>query len=196
MDISIADLQALEVNVLSRWGTLYCIDAFSGFFMDVVSTVFRGKAFLQMAIRYHVSKQALIDIIEHFDRCTLLKDRFGKLPIEVATGQHIKWDAGLEDIVEATFINDVHSRSRLVIACSYGVKWDNGLENIVAKHKSELCEIDATSGLYPALLVTGHEEGDVNSVFQLLRLYPSICITKNSFRVKRNRSESSLQINS
>jgi len=157
------------------------MDDFSGFFMDVISTVFRGKAFLQMAIGHHVSKQALIEIMDHFDRCTLLKDRFGKLPIEVATEQNVKWDAGLEDIVEATFINDVHSRSRLVIACSYGVKWDNGLENIVAKHRSELCEIDATSGLFPALLVAGHEMGDVNLVFQLLCLYPSICITKNDF---------------
>ena len=37
MGISIAGLQALEVNVLRRWGILYWMDDFSGFFMDVVS---------------------------------------------------------------------------------------------------------------------------------------------------------------
>lgn len=162
----------------SNWSAFYKSDDFPYLF-PVIVEMFKGRPFLQKAIGF-ATKDALIDIIDHFDGCIWIKDGNGQLPIEVANQKNLGWNEGIKILLDATVASDKYKRSSLVIACTYGLKWRNGLSVVFEEEKSdakrELQMTDTTSGLFPALLLASHVDSDLQGIYELVKSEPSICL--------------------
>ena len=166
----------------SNWSAFYYSDDFPYLF-PVIVDLCKGKPFLQKAIGF-ATTDALIDIIDHFDGCMWIKDDNGQLPIEVANQKNLGWNESIKILLDATVASDKYKRSPLVIACTYGLKWRNGLSVVFEEEdsdaKRELQMTDATSGLFPALLLASRDDSDVQGIYELVKSEPSICL-KHSF---------------
>jgi hypothetical protein len=170
-----------ERETAVRWCLIYRHACIARNIVDIVSSVFQGKPFLQMAIPF-VSKDCIVQIIEKFHGCMNTRDQHGKLPIEVAVDVDLGWyHGGMKEILAATISSDEqqHCRSKLVVACTYGFKWKSGggigriLENC---NIDELHQIDPVSGLYPALLLAASHGSDVDAIYDLILREPCILL--------------------
>jgi hypothetical protein len=180
---------AVEGNV--RWCLIYPVFCIAKNVIGVVTSLFQGRPLLQLAIP-HVSKYHLVQLIGKCHECMYMRDKNGKVPIEVAYDVDLGWENGMKELLRATVSSDEYSRSMLVLSCTYGFKWKNGgtLEKIVTEECSggELCKIDKVSGLYPALIAASttatrngrnkknkeEKTSNLDAVYKLIRQEPYI----------------------
>lgn len=160
-----------------RWCCIYPMYCIAKHVIEVVTLLFQGRPLLQLAIP-HVSKYHLLELIKNFHGCINVRDRKGKLPIEVAYDVNLGWENGMKELLKATVSSDEYSRSMLVLLCTFGFQWKNGgiLEKIVMEECSgdELCKVDKVSGLYPALIAASNGKSNLDAVYKLIRQEPCI----------------------
>eukprot|EP00557_Chaetoceros_sp_GSL56_P004749 CAMPEP_0176488818 /NCGR_PEP_ID=MMETSP0200_2-20121128/6930_1 /TAXON_ID=947934 /ORGANISM="Chaetoceros sp., Strain GSL56" /LENGTH=308 /DNA_ID=CAMNT_0017885863 /DNA_START=606 /DNA_END=1529 /DNA_ORIENTATION=+ len=145
----------MSVNDTVRWSLIYRMPCIAHNIVDIVSSIFQGEPFLQIAMKF-VSKDQMLEIIQKIDGCMKIRDKNGRIPIEVAVKMDLAWCKGMKEILAATAEQDEHGRSKLIIACTYGFKWKNagGVGRILNDcNIDDLLRIDSVSGLYPGLLL-------------------------------------------
>ena len=96
-----------------------------------------------------------------------IRDSVGRLPIDIAIQEKLRWNEGMKQIVEKTAINE--ERSVISVAAQYGLGWANGIEEIIKGENSNLIKCkDHSTGLYPFMLAASGKNCDLDAVFNLL----------------------------
>lgn len=74
----------------------------------------------------------------------------------------------------AACIPDLSGRLPLHLALESGKKWNQGICNLVEVHPDSLACLDTATSLYPFMLAAQGEVSDLSTVYQILRLNPSV----------------------
>ena len=129
-----------------------------------IGHIIAGAPILQGAIG-NVSSDILSDLIAHFD-CLSIRDGKGRLPIQAAVEDGLRWDDGMNVIVEATATDE--NCLPIHVAAKYGLKWEDGMKCIIEANQAAMIEKDPMTGLYPFALAAVGEDSDLSSIYELL----------------------------
>lgn len=78
------------------------------------------------------------------------------------------------DATSAACFADPSGRLPLHLALHTGKKWDQGVRDLVQVHPEGLAHLDPTCNLFPFLLAAQGEPSDLNTVYEVLRVNPSV----------------------
>ena len=126
---------------------------------------------LHAAILSHAPHDILSDIIFNFESVNR-KDSKGLYPIDVAIREGLQWKKGMKDLFVA-FVEKIKGRD-IHVAAKHGLQWANGMPEVIAKDKKWSGIQEKNSGLFPFMLAASGDAGDLDVVYELMKLSPSV----------------------
>ena len=137
----------------------------------------RPLPLLHAMIIHGACKDLIIDILHRFDKYDLfrIKDRKGRLPIDVAVQVVLPWSNGMKEIFDLTSsaITDNYKRSRIYIACEHGIPWGNHFHEIIESNIEEIIHgYDHVTGLKAFMNASMGKSSDLSVIYTLIRMDP------------------------
>jgi hypothetical protein len=138
-----------------------------------IGDMVQNTPFIHAAIG-NVSEECLCEILSRFSYLLHTRDSMGRLPIEVAVQQNLKWENGMRCLLFAYAQKE--QRSATHVAADHGVTWENGMSNLLLNSEEyyHVEHEDPGTGLYPFMLAASGEGSDLRTIYELLRISPGL----------------------
>ena len=111
-----------------------------------------------------------------FPQSVTFQDRSkGRYAIDVAVKEGMKWDDGLNLVVEQFATQQ--GQTIMNVASYYRVEWNNGMEEVVEANQEQVGILDDETNMYPFVLVAVGDTPmncDLNTEYNLIKRKPHL----------------------